>query len=169
MATRALEHAVNTAEAPSRTEKVRMPNIRSPRISGASFKSAMTIPNSIKKVVAKTTSGGKRNRAAAGLGAPAATPCRKKPILTSTPRTVKMAMEASSAKRLRRNGGMEYRVPRSVEPSSTTRSDGVAMGERQKARPENREAIMTKTASDLVMRPAGSGRKGLLIRSISTS
>lgn len=53
------------AFAPMRTENVRMPYRRSPRISGTSFNNAMTMPNTVKKADANISNGGSEVAAAA--------------------------------------------------------------------------------------------------------
>lgn len=165
-----------------------MPNRRSPLMSGTSFSSAMTMPNTVKKAVAKVMTGGndtpKSDNDSVGNKddvvvddevdsnvAVAAevlmvdfdvdnAACKKKHKLTRSPRTVRMAIEASRANRLSRKGGTEYSVPRATEPARTTRKGVVpnGNGRKQKDRPRTRVVRMTIRASVGVIAPEARGR-----------
>lgn len=104
------------------------------------------MPNAVKTMVAKPITGVNIDESVYEEVV-ARSVCEKKPRLTRSPRTVRIAIEGSKAKRLNLNGGAEYKVRRMAEPTRTMERAGVVAGAEQKARPDKSDNLMTNQPS----------------------
>ena len=92
---------------------------------------------------------------------------RKKPRLTKLPRTVMMLMAASSGKRLSRNGGIEYMVPKMALAYTVKRIGNDALLTEYKDAIKDIATISTPWVYDNA--PDANGKYGLFTLSISVS